>query len=256
MDLPTNEGLVTPARASPRLAELVYEQMHRLIARGEYPQGCKLPPEGELGNRFGVSRPVVRQALQRLKDAGYVRSQRGSGSVVVRGEIPGTRAFPPVRTIADLLRSYEYRIHVETATARLAAERRTAADVEELTKALDQAAEALGNGELHLMADLNFAFHRGVARATQNPYYLATLELIPNFVGFDRVATATVEPGELAQRMAQVHEEHVSICAAIRERDAERAGAEIERHIAAARDRVLERQQFVLPEMPARGQLT
>jgi len=56
--------------------------------------------------------------------------------------------------------------------------------------------------------------------------------------------------------MAQVHEEHVSICAAIRERDAERAGAEIERHIAAARDRVLERQQFVLPEMPARGQLT
>lgn len=238
-------------RTSPRLAELVYAQMHRLIARGEYPQGCKLPPEGDLSSRFGVSRPVIRDALQRLKNEGYVRSQRGSGSVVVRGEVPGRRAFPPVRTIADLLRSYEYRIHVETATARLAAERRTQANLDELEQALEQAGEVLRSGELHLMADLNFAFHRGVARATQNAYYLATLELIPNFVGFDRIATATVDPAELAPRMAEVHDEHLSICAAIRERDPDRAAAEVARHIATARDRVLERQHFVLPEAPA-----
>lgn len=233
-----------PHRGGRRLAEMVFAQMHRLIGRGEYPQGCKLPPEGELATRFGVSRPVIREALARLKDGGYVRTQRGSGSVVVRGELPGRRTFPPVETVADLLRSYEYRIHVETATARLAAERRTAANLDELGRALDDAGLALADGVFHLMADLNFAFHRGVARATQNPYYLATLEMIPNFVGFDRIATATVDPGHLAERMAEVHDEHVAIFDAIRERDPQRASTLIERHIATARDRVLERQRF------------
>jgi len=65
---------------------------------------------------FGVSRPVIRDALLRLKEAGFVRSQRGSGTIVVRGEAPGKHAYPPIRTVADLLRSYEFRITVETAT--------------------------------------------------------------------------------------------------------------------------------------------
>ncbi len=236
-------GKVKTSRSAPRLAELVYKQVYRLIARGEYPQGCKLPPEGDLSARFGVSRPVIREALQRLRHEGFVRSQRGSGSVVVRGEPPGLRTFPPVRTIADLLRSYEFRIHVEKSTASLAAKRRTDADLEELSQALDQAGSALQSRMFHLLGDLNFAFHRGVARATQNPYYLATLEMIPNVIGFDRIAMETLDASGLTERMSQIHDEHVSICDAIRKRDPERASVEIERHIAAARDRVLERQR-------------
>lgn len=239
---PSSDAL--PQRGAGRLAGMVFAQLHRLIARGEYPQGCKLPPEGELALRFGVSRPVIREALQRLKDGGIVRSQRGSGSVVVRGEPPGRRAYPPVETVADLLRSYEFRIHVEMATAGLAAERRTAANLDEINRALDEAAAALQDGVFNLMADLNFAFHRGVARATQNSYYLATLEMIPNFVGFDRIATATVDPRNLAERMREVHDEHIAIFEAIRERDPMRARGLIEHHIATARDRVLARQRF------------
>src|SRR5678815_3304053 len=81
-------------KAARRLADIVHEQLDRLIARGEFPKGCKLPPEGELATRFGVSRPVIRDALSRLKDQGYVRSQRGSGTIVVRGEAPGKHAYP------------------------------------------------------------------------------------------------------------------------------------------------------------------
>src|SRR3982750_3364634 len=120
---------VAPVRVTRRLADIVHEQLFRLITRGEFPKGCKLPPEGELAGRFGVSRPVIRDALSRLKDEGYVRSQRGSGNVVVRGEAPGQQAYPPIRTISDLLRSYEFRITVEAATATMAAERRDAADL-------------------------------------------------------------------------------------------------------------------------------
>jgi DNA-binding FadR family transcriptional regulator len=114
-----------PAPAPRKLADMVYEQLYRLITRGEFPKGCKLPPEGALTTRFGVSRPVIRDALGRLKGEGFVRSQRGSGNVVVRGELPGLHAYPPIRTVSDLLRSTIH--HGGTATAAMAAERREAA---------------------------------------------------------------------------------------------------------------------------------
>src|SRR5215213_9377116 len=136
----------SPVRGTRRLADIVHEQLFRLITRGEFPKGCKLPPEGALAGRFGVSRPVIRDALSRLKDDGYVRSQRGSGNVVVRGEAPGQQAYPPIRTISDLLRSYEFRMTVEAATATMAAERRDAADLADLARTLDRAGTALDNG--------------------------------------------------------------------------------------------------------------
>jgi len=97
---PATSDAPASARGVRRLADIVHEQLFRLIGRGEFPKGCKLPPEGELATRFGVSRPVIRDALAKLKDAGYVRSQRGSGNVVILGEAPGA-AFPPIRTVAE-----------------------------------------------------------------------------------------------------------------------------------------------------------
>ena len=117
----SSNGVARPSGAggARRLADIVYEQLFRLIARGEFPRDCKLPPEGELSRRFGVSRPVIRDALARLKEEGFVRSQRGSGTIVVRGEAAGMHAYPPIRTVSDLLRSYEFRITVEAATATM-----------------------------------------------------------------------------------------------------------------------------------------
>ena len=241
------------SRTPRRLADIVYEQLFRLIARGEFPQGCKIPPEGELAGRFGVSRPIIRDALSRLKDQGFVRSQRGSGSVVVRGEPPGLHAYPPIRTISDLLRSYEFRITVETATAAMAAERREAADIGDLERTLDRAAGAIDTGVHHLLADLNFDFHRAVARATHNPFYLKTVEMIPNFIGAERLDVTTFGDQDMPERVHRIHDEHVSIHAAIRARDPERAVHEMESHIASARDFVLERQELATP-VPANPQ--
>ena len=229
--------------AGPRkLADIVYDQLFRLIARGEFPEGCKLPPEDDLGSRFGVSRPIVREALARLREQGSVRSQRGSGSIVIKGEGPGAQAFPPIRTIADLLRSYEFRINVEVAVAGLAAMRRSKADLEEIKETLDRAEDVLGAGAYHLLADINFSFHRAIARATQNPYYLHTLRMMPNFVGRDRLNITVFGSDDFVEYQRQVHDEHCSISAAVRERDVGRARSEMEHHIASARDFVLERQ--------------
>src|SRR4051794_30795582 len=112
MTLAASDEAALASAPQRRLADLVYEQVTRLIARGEFPRGCKLPSEGELGQRFGVSRPVVRDALSRLKAEGVVHAQQGSGTVVIRGAAPMAGSFPPIRTVADLLRSYEFRITV------------------------------------------------------------------------------------------------------------------------------------------------
>lgn len=236
----------TPARAARRLADIVYEQLFRLIGRGEFPKGCKLPPESSLATRFGVSRPVIRDALQRLKDEGFVHSQRGSGNVVVRGELPGVQAYPPIRTIADLLRSYEFRITVETATAAMAAERRKSADVSDIERTLDRAGEAIDGAGFHLLADLNFDFHRAVARATHNPFYLKTVEMIPNFIGAERLDLATFGERDMPERVRRIHSEHMAVFEAIRRHEPQLAVHEMERHIAAARDFVLERQEIAV----------
>jgi DNA-binding FadR family transcriptional regulator len=239
------EPAAAPRPRAPRLAGLVQDQLLRLVERGEFPRGCKLPTEGELSTRFGVSRPVLREALQALKDAGVLRSQRGSGTVVVRGAVPGAGVFAPVRTMADLLRLYEFRIVLECAVAGLAAERHTPETLAEIAAALRLAEDAARGEAPALLLDLNFAFHRAVARATQNPYHLASVEMLPNFVGVGRLNTTSFGPEDVAVRARRILEEHMVIYDAIRVRDAARAAAEMESHIAAARDQVMERLTLV-----------
>ena len=237
-----------PPGATRRLADIVHEQLSRLIARGEFPKGCKLPTETELATRFGVSRPVIRDALARLKEQGYVSSQRGSGSIVTRGEAPGAPAYPSIRTVSDLLRSYEFRITVECATAAMAAERRGAPDIADLARTLERAESAIDRGVLHLLADLNFDFHRAVARATHNPFYLRTVEMIPNFIGAEQLDRNAFGNVDIAQRARRIHDEHLAVFAAIRCAEPEQAMSCMENHIALARDFVLERQELAAPD--------
>jgi GntR family transcriptional repressor for pyruvate dehydrogenase complex len=52
------------------------------ILMGDYPPQSKLPSEQRLAHVYGVSRAVVRMALERLKDEHIVESRQGSGTIV------------------------------------------------------------------------------------------------------------------------------------------------------------------------------
>ena len=45
----------------------IYERIFECIVAGEFAVNARLPSETELARRFGASRPVVRQALARLR---------------------------------------------------------------------------------------------------------------------------------------------------------------------------------------------
>ena len=87
------------------------------IQRGQFPGDGKLPSEKELSQSFGVSRPIVREALRRLREEGLIQSRQGAGSFVVGAEEPQ----PPrpanggqgIQTISDVRRIYQFRIALE-----------------------------------------------------------------------------------------------------------------------------------------------
>ena len=72
-----------PLRQS-KLADQLYEQILAKIVSGALPEGGKLPSEGQLCELFGVSRPVVREALSQLQEQGLVQNRERRGMFVTQ----------------------------------------------------------------------------------------------------------------------------------------------------------------------------
>lgn len=226
------QGKQTPQRVS--FADQVYEQLQRLIQRGEYPVNSRLPSENDLSQRFGVSRPVIRQALRRLSLEGVVESRKGSGTLVRIGPSTLQAGFPSLNSVADVQQFYEFRIDIESRAAALAAVRHTPEQLQEIVAAVNASAEAIDAGNLRVAADLNFSFHRAIASASGNRFHQAAVELLPNaigHVGYEfRIGTSDEEHGRARVILA----EHVEILDAIRERKPERAATLMKEHITSA----------------------
>lgn len=61
----------------------IYKVLKRELIEGEYAVGTLIPPEPELEKRFGVSRTTVRRAVELLAREGFIKTQRGLGTVVL-----------------------------------------------------------------------------------------------------------------------------------------------------------------------------
>lgn len=112
------------------------------ILDGVFPPGSTLPPERELADQLGVNRTSLRQGLARLQQMGLIEVRHGSGSVV---RDPEGLTHPAVvealvRKLGPefLVELLEIRGALGPLIGRLAAQRSTTADAEELTAALDR----------------------------------------------------------------------------------------------------------------------
>ena len=119
-----------------RMSGVVYDRIVDMIATGTFPLNTRLPAEQELSERFEASRPVVREALQRLRDDGLIISRQGSGSYVKRRPEADVLQLVPVGSLADIQRCFEFRAGLEPAAAALAALRREDSDLERLAAAM------------------------------------------------------------------------------------------------------------------------
>jgi DNA-binding FadR family transcriptional regulator len=78
------KGLPRPARARrpANLARAITAELVERIVLGTYPPGSPLPPEPALGEAFGVSRTVIREAVKILQEKGLVQVRQGAGTIV------------------------------------------------------------------------------------------------------------------------------------------------------------------------------
>jgi GntR family transcriptional regulator len=72
------------ATRRPSLVEQVRRGLLDDLVSGKLEPGAKLPNENEIGERFGVSRATVREAVLRLMEAGYLARRHGSGTYVTK----------------------------------------------------------------------------------------------------------------------------------------------------------------------------
>jgi DNA-binding FadR family transcriptional regulator len=156
---------LTSLRRSP-LADLAVSQLREQVLSGQWPVGGRLPAETELAQQLEVGRSTVREAIRALVHAGLLETRQGSGTYV-RSVTPGADWEPRLRRAA-VLEAYEVRQALEVQAARLAAGRRTEADIAALRETLARRTQARARARDAEFVELDLAFHRCVVAAAHN----------------------------------------------------------------------------------------
>ncbi|WP_316149178.1 FadR/GntR family transcriptional regulator [Cupriavidus sp. BIC8F] len=219
------------------LTEQVTRQLRADIESGAYPVGSRLPTGRQLAEQYGVSAAVIREVTEHLRSQGFVESRQGVGCTV--RSRTGAAGFQLPREpdidasgLADL---YDLRIDLEGAAAALAAVRRSDGDVAALSALLQRLHAHLYDPQP--AADIDAAFHIGIAAATHNPYYRQLLQYL-NLQLHQAVATARANTLRQAGLAETVHAEHEAIVDAIRRGDAAAARAAAVTHLQCAARRL------------------
>ena len=206
--------------------EQIVRRLGEAIGAGVLAPGERLPSELELAAQLGVAPMTLRQALQILREAGFVETRRGrTGGSFVRDDPPAALVLngkPPTRTALRELTDWRRAISGEAAA--LAAGRAKARQRQAVAKAAAAAEGAVRDFASFRLADARFHIavaeasgsHRLVAAETQIQVEIAEmLRVVPG----PRLARAVSQAG------------HDPIVAAIVARDPEAARTAMERHV-------------------------
>lgn len=228
-----------PARKS--LSDVVFERVLKAIKSGAYHPDERLPTEHDLAAEFEVSRPIVREALRRLREQGLIYSRQGSGSYVRSIGLKQPLGFGQLENVADLLNCYDFRLTLEPEAAAWAAERNTPRTLRAIDEALDLMRDAT-NRQSH-REDADFQFHMAIAQSTENNYFSTAMEALKEHIAVGmRFHGASVK--REVSGLSQVFDEHAAIFVAIRDGNGALARDLMRDHLAGSRDRLLGRRRL------------
>ncbi|WP_026615732.1 FadR/GntR family transcriptional regulator [Ensifer aridi] len=222
----------------PKLSERVASAIRQQVLKGEIPPGEKLPTESRMSEFFGVSRTVVREAIATLAADGLVEARQGAG-VFVKDH--PTLAFGSIsldvgNKISHALNVIEVRMGLEIESAGLAALRRNAAQEAQIQEAFFEFDRLLERGEATGKSD--FAFHRAIAAATNNPYYVEVLDALGTRAIPCDIASPWGTDSVLSREYQEsLQREHLAILKAISASDPEAARAAMRAHLTASQER-------------------
>lgn len=212
-------SLSEPVR-SESLVDIVTKRLEEAIVSGELPPGSRIL-EQSLAVSLQVSRGPLREAIRRLEGRRLVERRQNIGVRVVE--------LSP-EDLSDLL---VVREALEGMACRLAAERMTSAEIDEIEKLLRDHAdqEELRDGKAYLQASYDNDFHFRIIKASGNR------QLIGNLVNdlYDLLRLYRARSSKAEGRAQKAWREHMEIVEALRSGDPDKAEAAMRRHIRNAR---------------------
>lgn len=213
--------MVLPRRSA--LSDQAIGWLRAQITSGAWPVGTRIPTESELVDRLRVSRNTVREAVRALANTGLLDIRQGSGTfVLATSELAGVmqRRFAD----ADPRHVSELRAALESAAARLAARRRTRADIARLDVALRRREKAWQSGDPSRFVDADAALHLAVVATAHNDVLTGLYADLGDVVR--RFLRADLPHGLRPEQYV----DHTRLVGAIRDGDAESAAAEAAAH--------------------------
>ena len=212
-------SLSEPVR-SESLVDIVTKRLEEAIVSGELPPGSRIL-EQSLAVSLQVSRGPLREAIRRLEGRRLVERRQNIGVRVVE--------LSP-EDLSDLL---VVREALEGMACRLAAERMTSAEIDEIEKLLRDHAdqEELRDGKAYLQASYDNDFHFRIIKASGNR------QLIGSLVNdlYDLLRLYRARSSKAEGRAQKAWREHMEIVEALRSGDPDKAEAAMRRHIRNAR---------------------
>ena len=210
--------------AKPRLYEQVLDRLRAHVAEAGLRAGDRLPAERDLAARLGVSRASVKQAIVVLEVQGLIETRHGGGTYLVRGTLdvePVEQLVERRKRLPDVL---EAREALETKLAELAAERRTADELEDIRQALDFMRDEVAEGGFGMEGDRRF--HAAVTAAAHSSLLAEFMKSIAGQITESRTESLR-QPGRPPRSLAQ----HTAIYEAIAAGEPKKAAAAMRKHV-------------------------
>lgn len=216
------------ARPEPAEREGAIAALRDLIDAGKYAPGDRLPPERELIVNLGISRTILRKALEALEREGAIWRHVGKGTFVAAHSTgAGAGSLADLSHQLTPVRMTRARLCIEPAIAREAAINASQGAITRIKLAKDRAADASSWADYEAQDDL---FHRAVAEASDNILLLALfdqLNQVRRAVAWGNVVRGSVRPPAGHSSF----DEHNQIAAAIEARDPAAAQDAMRQHI-------------------------
>jgi GntR family transcriptional repressor for pyruvate dehydrogenase complex len=226
----------------PRISDVIMAQLEAMILEGSLKPGQQLPPERELAIQFEVSRPSLREALQKLSAKGLIVSRQGGGSFV--SESIGSSLVDPLTELLsthpeaqyDLL---EFRHALEGVSAYYAALRCTQADKQKLQSCFVNLQTAHDEKLFEQETKADAEFHLAIAEASHNAVLLHTMRSLFTLLHKNIYSNLeSVYPKRDTRE--RIHNQHRVLLDAIVAEDPEKARNAAHDHLAFIEEAIIE----------------
>ena len=210
----------------------IVEQIRDLIKEGRLKPGDKLPPEQILAEKFGTSRPSVREALSALEILGITESRGGKGNFIKNNlNIPSyEQKYRELEEEESPFEILEARKAVETEIVGLSAKKATKEEIDAIKESLNKMKENMT--DIPKIMKIDREFHINIARAAHNNLLFSMMLYLADLLNEKLWIKMKEKSWSIPGRPQKYLEEHIEIFNAIKNKDSKDARKRMYDHLA------------------------